>query len=344
MRHNNQGGKTYYLDLAKLNTSEAPQLTPRLLDILTSITYHRSLIIVDNSHRNQDLAATLHRQWRRSGSLGKFLISARVVHAQEHLEPDRNLADMVGHVEELVLTEADLVHTFSRIMQQEHAADEAAIPVEAPRSWLSLFSGDRMAFVLAVRRHLEAEGLERWIKRGRASLIAEDAVSYVRERYLDKWPSARSELIRLAVGASIELAIPEEAVLPALLDEPLRAGILQQSTHSRIYRRYSFIHPGLGSLVLTAYAIEDITPIFSEMAIASPYWGFLAAARLDGIGETSQARAVLRMSCRSSRGILDGLAPTVMVANLQRLDRLGVLSMQNRWHPSSTRFSERCSQ
>ena len=328
VKHNSQGGQSYYLDLAKINTSEVSQLAPRLLDILTSIISRQSLIILDNSHRNPDLAATLHRQWRRSGSPGRFLITARVVHAQEHPEPDRNLVDIVGYVEELVLTEMDLVHTFSRITKQRHTTNVATIPVEAPRSWLSLFSSDRMAFALAVRRHLEAEGLERWIKRRRATLTPGDAISYVRERYLDRWPSARSELIKLAAAASIELALPEDTVVPALLDEPLRAGILQQTTHSETYRRYSFIHPGLGSLVLTACSIDDVTPIFSDIAIVSPYWGFLAAARLESIGEDSHARIILHESCRSSRGILDGLTPKVMMASLQRLDRLGVLSMR----------------
>ncbi|MEU4428456.1 trypsin-like peptidase domain-containing protein [Actinoplanes sp. NPDC024001] len=314
VRHASRGGTTRYFEM----TVDEQVPVPQALDALHHVAGPDSLIIVDDAHLDEDLAVRLHAEWTSMGSPGKLLLLARNVSPLRFPDSHRSLQPVVGHVERMVVDGADLINTASRIV-----ATDLQPPDHAVDHWLTLYQGDRWAFVFAVRQHLEHEGLQRWLRRG-ARLSASDPVEYVRERYLDRWPEARADVLKLAATAALEFAVPEESVSPGALDGPLRHGIVQRTTHGRHFRRYSFLHSSHGSLVLKAARVRDseLTPMFVAIARDSPASGYVLAGRLEAADREDAAREVVRAAAATEEGLAAALHPLTITANLDRIDRL----------------------
>ena len=327
LRHSSDGGQCFYLDLATVDSNEALQLIPRLLSILTNFATASTLFIVDNVHQNEEIAAALLRHWNRIGSLGKFLLVGRRTFGSDYPRHDHHLPFLVEHVTSLEVDANDLLHTCSRIAARYSAGTIITLPQDAAQSWLRLFGGDRVAFGIAVRHHLEREGLQRWLMRG-ALLQPEDAIAYTREQYLDRWPEAKEDLIKLAVGSSMEVSLPEEAVDSQPLDRAIASGLVLRTTHgTQAHRRYGLVHPGLGWLLLSAARVRDTAAVLQVIAEDSPFTGFLLAARLEAAGKVYDAVQVLTSICRDANSLVAGLHPSTIASNLDRLQRLGILPL-----------------
>ena len=324
VRHTSHGGQCYYLDLAEVESNEA-QLESRLVSILTRLTTHVSLLVIDNVHLNERIAASLLRNWERAGSPGKILFVGRHTLSTDYPEPSRHLPFLVKHVATLELNIKDLLNTYSRIVAK-YSSGAVIAPTEAVlQSWLRLFGSDRVAFGFAVRHHLETQGSRRWLARG-GMLYEQDAVAHMQQKYLDRWPNAKQELMTLAAASSIEVSVPEEAIDVGLIDEAISSGIVLRTTHgAHAYRRYSLVHPGLGKLLLSAARVKEIGPIFQSIAEASPFTGFILASRLESAEGIDDAARVLVTVSRNADSLIAGLHPSNISQNLDRLRRLNIM-------------------
>ncbi len=293
LRHNSDGGTTYYLDFTE-DPLERLKAT-LVLDSMSAVAGDSTLFILDNVHTDESLAHTLYRHWQRHGAGSQLLLVGRAVSRTTRATIEGSgLARLESDAVILDVTEDDLLLTYQRLARINVLNDAGSAPSPTTvAAWLTLFASDRIAFVTAVRRYLEGRDPQRWFASGH-SLTANDAINYIKEEYLDPYPGAWQPLIQLAAASTVEMGMPDELVAPGVLRGLMAAGIVHTTTHGKgSHRRYTLTHPGLGHLIAKATRTRDTNSVLTELTTESPKFGFALASRLDQLGRRTEATEIL---------------------------------------------------
>ena len=291
LQHNSRGGTTYYL---KLGEDEWQQQQVR--EIISAHTGNSTLFILDDVHIDETLAYALFRHWQRCRAGSRLLLVGRSLSRSTRSTIEgTGIAQLEPEAVNVEATDEDLLSTYHRLVRISNRDDvQSAPPPAAVAAWRTLFGGDLIAFAFAIRLHLEGRNPQRWIDAG-CPLAGNDAISYVREKYLDPYPSARQWLIKLAAASTAALGMPEEVPTYDALRDLMGTGIVHLTTHGRdAYRLYTLAHPGLGRLILEATRTYDVGLVLSELSATSPFFGFAYAWRLDRVGRRDEATRILQ--------------------------------------------------
>ncbi|MGN9906614.1 trypsin-like serine peptidase [Phytohabitans sp. LJ34] len=317
LQHNSTGGTAYYMDFGD-GTFQDPAV---LIDSMSALVDDSTLFVVDNVHVNERLAHQLYRHWQRHGAGSRLLLVGRTIYRTVKSGVEgAGLSRLAPDAVTLEVTDDDLLLTYQRLARIHGLGDAGpTVPATTLAAWQALFAGDRIAFALALTRHLESRDARRWLGSG-AALAANDAISYVTEKYLDPYPDARPYLLHLATASTFELSLPEETVPPGVMNDLVAAGIVYVTTHgSAAYRRYTLAHLGLGHLIMEANRTADGIASLSALAVSSPAFGFALAWRLDRVGQRDEALRILRELSADPRHMAKALSGTQIAVSILRL-------------------------
>ncbi|WP_328442813.1 hypothetical protein [Amycolatopsis sp. NBC_00438] len=327
LRHDADGGTTYYLDFTE-DALERPNAA-LALDSMSALASSSILFILDNVHADESLANAMYRHWQRHGAGSQLLLVGRTVSRTTRATIEGSgLARLQSNAVIFDVTEDDLLHTYRRLARISDLNDSDLVPQQATvAAWCQLFASDRIAFVTAVRRHLEGRNPRRWITSG-FPLTANDAINYVKEQYLDPYPDARQALAQLAAVSTVEMSMPDDLVSPGVLRSLMAAGVVHATTHGKeFHRRYALTHPGLGHLIAKATRTREIDAVLAELATNSPKFGFALSFRLVLLGRRAEAVEILRKLTSDPKMTTSSLyEKRVTVVIISLVAKLGVMT------------------
>jgi hypothetical protein len=325
-----QNAPAYYVNLAD-------EVEPgQMLEVITWRGDNGVLFIVDNVHLDEELARKVFDHWQADSRGSYLLLMGRwtqtghspkgVTSPLESLEASAATLEVQG---------ADLLGVLHRLAGRL-LTQEVRNPVDdVVKSWLALFGGDLIAFSAAVVRRI------RQIGDGDCTLSAEDAKKYVRDTYL--YPDdtrnplseeERQNLLLVATLSRLEWAAPSEALSGVGLRRSLKAGLVQRTEHGKDkYERFALIHPGFADLLLAAASPPvDQEKMYHDVALASPHAGWALGHRLESLGRSPDAAAVLRCATEGPqqlRRLLVSCTLNWTASNCDRIERLGAYSLED---------------
>ncbi len=328
--------RAFYCDLAEADDDpETAVSCQAALAAVAQLSGRETLVIIDNIHVAERLAASIYLAWRDHGCPVRLLFQGRLTEKG----PDRRgrqspLADLRRTALTLEVESADLVGVLQRLIARRGGGvpSRPLLPDSVLDTWLRVFGGDLVAFSLAARRKLSR------ILRGEYGLAEADAADYIREEYLDRpgYPldaRERENLIALAACADLELHVPTEALpYPDQFEMSVQHGLVWHSAHGRDgqFHRYCFHHPGMGRLLWAA-----ATPTTSsldhkcEVGRRNPRFACLMASRVRRVqGDADAAKRILlaAFNAEDAFGRLITFGVSHLHDECQQLLELSVLS------------------
>ncbi|HEX3531517.1 MAG TPA: hypothetical protein VH988_31030 [Thermoanaerobaculia bacterium] len=313
----------YYLDLADF---EGADDLPAAIDSLTTHADDGVLFVIDNVHLNERSARHLYDHWQQSANRSRLLLVGRITtppsDERGRISP---LADLDQHAFELKVEARDLLGVYLRLARRWAASARITEPLsDAVAAWVRLFGGDLLAFSAAVARKANR------LARGDWSLEPRDALSYVRNEYVDGLTAAEKKaLIRLATLARIEYWATSRCLEEALPKRLLMKGLILSARLGRPDTlRFRLVHPGFGDLLRPALPSFDDKTILCEMATEDTALGIDLAARLRNLYLFEEAEELLRVIAASSEFFSPRFYPRTLPRTVQLFSQLKVMTAE----------------
>ncbi|MFB9439734.1 phosphorylase family protein [Streptomyces showdoensis] len=305
----------FYVDLASLNTPFSATDTTLLLDRLSTLDEPGRLLIVDNTHLDARLERNLVNHWLATCGRGFMLLLSR---RDEH---DNRVPTV-----RLTVSDRSLLAVWRRTDAFAHAA--LALPSGgALMSWKETFP-DLVTFALAMRGSIGR------LAAGATALSQQDAVAFIRSRYLTGRSAEEEEnLRRLATAGRYEFGLSAGS----LVSNGLSTLVMEGLVHSR-ERYYTLGHPAVARLLLRALGVSTDSAELKQIAVTEPYVACGIASRLVQAGRRTDAVRLL------AHLVVDGVIREDVLAganlsNLSRttrqLDSLGVARLPDIDHQLS---------
>lgn len=297
----------YYLDLARFDAT-----TAEAINIIMTHADDRVLFILDNVHLDEETARDIFEHWNLAPLGSHLLLVGRDVSYINSRGTANPLDDLKQDALTLEVSPPDLAGVFLRLARRFLRSHDyySEVPNEVLHRWHTLFGGDLVAFSAAVARRIER------LTQGDWQLEARDAAVYVRETYLEGASvEDRLNLLRLAVLAQLEVAVPIEAIEHAAIRPLLHSGLVHYSRghEQESYESYALVHPGLGSLLLTAagYSEKELDHFSSEqihyVMRRKPTCGPQIATRLEMASRNQEAISVWSSIIESDQRLVNAL-------------------------------------
>ncbi|HEV2773026.1 MAG TPA: hypothetical protein VGV57_09420 [Thermoleophilaceae bacterium] len=286
----------YYLDLAprtEILMTAGPQSA---LEAVTSRGASNVLFVIDNVHRDEELAAILYHHWRVAGNDSRLLMLSRQADAPGSiLGLESPLAPLQREALVLAVQPEDIAAVWRRLTERLGGPSDTTPPNAVLKRWLSVFGGDLIAFSAAVA--LRHPGPGHW------DLDATDARAYVETRYLDPLePEQRAALVDVADWSALELAQPAETAAPSKLRPSLREGIVERVVEG--YAGYRTVHPGVATLLLAASGATPYRTVLDELQGLDHQFAITLARRVADRGDFAAARQILELHLASQGDVL----------------------------------------
>ncbi|HSS78514.1 MAG TPA: hypothetical protein VLV54_17445 [Thermoanaerobaculia bacterium] len=321
---NYQGRPVYYLDLADSEGDEAEQADA--IEAMATRGDAGVLYIIDNVHLAPAAASRLFEAWQElAGSGSRLLLLGRLI----TLEPDvrgraHPLEILDSEALELAIDGEALVGVSQRIVAR-FAGDYGlpTPPKSVTESWLRLFGGDLIAFSSAIT--LRARNL----LRGDWELKPEDSKRYIEKEYLQNLsPTQREAVTRLAVFATLELALTENLGGVALSEKLLEKGWIVRSEHGKNrHVRYRLVHPGIAELIIASLKQVDRLGYLCMLATDDSFAGVVIATRLMLRKDDSEAKAVLSSIAASPQWFSTSFEPKYLPSTVKMFEKYKVLTV-----------------
>lgn len=281
-----RGAPCYYLDLASASVTTGAAGTTGALDVLATRGAPNTLFIVDNVHRDDEFAASIHSYWCKVGNGSRLLmLGRRSVRPPSALGLRSPMADLLPGMTHLRVDRDVLLGVWRRLEARNATSSANEPPPRVLGEWLDMFGGDLIGFSAALA--LRGTRPPGW------TLEAGDARAYVSTRYLD--PLSRDErraLLDVAAWSTIELSLPASVDSGAHLSHSIADGIVEPTDEG--YAGYRIIHPGLAGLIVAARP-EPPSSVFLDHAHSAPDpLALEAARRLNLRGDDELAETILR--------------------------------------------------
>ena len=265
----------FYLDL-KRELEEDADASP--VAAVNRLARPGTLLILDNTHYQPELARQLWQQWnaKPSDCRGRLLLVATRIHRPVVLTPEQDLMFFEKHPANPAIllqpTPEDLGHLAKHLYHRVGGAKCPPMPeppAEALAEWHPIYRAALNAFTFAVLASLADFQKAKW------PLPPSRASAWVRKHWLDKLDAPELEnAICLAVfGAQeLEMLVRDEALpCPGETENLFSLGLIAQTRCGRLkqYRMFELREPGWGRLILAALA----QPVDEEQTL------FAAASR-----------------------------------------------------------------
>ncbi|HWN44324.1 MAG TPA: hypothetical protein VNW71_19020, partial [Thermoanaerobaculia bacterium] len=282
----------YYLDLAGWEDEAEAEEQRAAIEAIATRGDTGVLFIMDNVHLAPVIASRLFGAWQElAGNRSRLLLLGRLVTPEPDVRGRAHpLEDLDREAFELTIDNDMLVGVYRRIVSRFAVAQRAPDPpVSVVNSWQRTFGGDLIAFSTAVAHRAGS------LLRGDWELTPMDAQRYIQREYLQILSQTeRGGIARLAVMATLELALPEDSLGFEISSNLLEQGWIIRTQHGfGRHVRLGFVHPGLGKLVLAALQTVDGLQLFCGIAATNFFAGTMIARRLTVQNRHLEARAVL---------------------------------------------------
>ena len=290
-----EGQPAYYLALSTEGSGYVDGVAA--VNALVSRADDGVLFVLDDVHRDENLASILVDAWRQIPYSSTVLLLSR---AGEPARRESGLASpltsLIGDSIELVVTEAGLAGTVARL-HARLGADPAEVPSNVQLFlWRRVFGGDLIAFSAAYAYALEhGHPLQ---------LGPEDARSYVQDRYLTGLADRqRNALLAVADWSAMELPRPDRFVDRSELGEALKRGVVERAAGG-----YATVHPGVGELLLAGANVKPGSMVETD-AMALDIADFMGVIQRQGeMGRRAQARRALGSRVNTWADVLQAFA------------------------------------
>ncbi|WP_250401396.1 phosphorylase family protein [Streptomyces cellostaticus] len=305
----------FYVDLASLNAPFSVTDTALLLDRLTTLDEPGRLLIVDNTHLDGRLERTIVNHWLATCGRGFMLLLSR---RDEH---DNRVPTV-----RLTVSDRSLLAVWRRTDAFARAA--LALPSDgALMRWKETFP-DLVTFALAMRGSIGR------LAAGATTLSQQDAVAFIRSRYLTGRSAEEEEnLRRLATAGRYEFGLSPGSLVSNGLSKLVTEGLI----HSRA-RYYTLGHPAVAPLLLRALGVSTDSAELNQIAVTEPYVACGIASRLVQAGRRTDAARLLAHLVENGIIRKDILAESNL-SNLSRTTRqlvsLGVAELSDIDHQLS---------
>lgn len=256
---------SYMLDLARLSTSVT---NGELMNEMLALSGDKVLFTIDNTHVDERRTLSLFDYWTEfcKPTGARILLMGR--YASVAKLP--NLRTLRAQL--LCVSDVDL-RGIVECLFKHHKQPFNGVPKDDIRQWLETFGGSRIsiskkgvdlvAFSAAVSKRTDELLQQDW------RLSSSDAISAVRERYIERIQNTEdlNNLIRIAALYEYEIPVPILALPhPGRGFSTLRQlGLVLESQNN-----LSLIHSAIGPLLLAAAGYIDIETERMEAATASP--------------------------------------------------------------------------
>ncbi|MET9131554.1 phosphorylase family protein [Streptomyces antibioticus] len=287
----------FYVDLASLNAPFSVTDTTLLLDRLTTLDEPGRLIVVDNTHLDERLERNIVNHWLATCGRGFMLLLSR---RDEH----DNRVPAVA----LTVSDRSLLAVWRRTDAFAHAA--LALPSDgALMKWKETFP-DLVTFALAMRGSIGRLAADM------TTLSQQDAVAFIRSRYLTGRSAEEEENLRLlATAGRYEFGLGPGSLVSNGLSKLVMEGLVHSGK-----RYYALGHPAVARLLLRALGVSTDSAALKQIAVTDPYAACGIASRLVQAGRRTDAARLLAQLVEN--GILRGdILSTFNLPNLSRTTR-----------------------
>jgi len=310
-------GAALYLDLDTYDL-RTPHAQRELVDTGAAFATASCLLILDNCHKAepQRLEGTL-ASWLGLPGRPTVLLTRRKTPARD---VDSSVMERAYKVKREV-TRADLQTAYRRLARKFSGVENPSLPPLAVFDRWKQFSGDLVAFCLAVAPAVLGHGLASdW------QLSASHAEEYIRDKYVDALPAEeRAIVLKVAALARLEMGASLKSVGGSKPARALENGMVVLSRHGALNRlRLQLAHHQLGRLIIVAVGEQAGAEALRAVVGGDAFQACYIARKLMERGDERTARDLLTAVREDALTFSADFAPAYLATITQLYVDLGV--------------------